>query len=438
MVTLKVKTPKSQGYRRFNSIPPPIRFERAEWSKEKDDDLVSTFKLRTNPSDIDSQIFELKVRTYRTGTPEQFIMWKRDLEKVLTGQNVVGPPDKFAMARRLLDGDALAAFNKEAATLRTENNANFGRSLQALAQHVFPKYALATQKQWFRRSIHKAQGMRTREWLARLIEINEMLVEFPPNFNNEQKIPEDELKDIVEFGVPNAWRTIWVQHDFQPMQKDMAEIVDFCERIEYAEQIEDAVKGSKNQKGPSAEADRNGGDSKKGALAQASKSSSQGRGNNNKKRKSKHTSYADSDGRDGCALHAYATDHTTTECRVIMSQIGKMRAQWEANPRQQNGNKRQKTNNHDTRNQSRSNGDLHTLMDKVEKVKESLQKAMKQQQSMHGKRKDRESDKKVSFKPTEESEGEHDQDFNPDSFHLELDQLSISDDDSDDPNGQDE
>jgi len=81
MVTLKVKTPKSQGYRRFNSIPPPIRFERAEWSKEKDDDLVSTFKLRTNPSDIDSQIFELKVRTYRTGTPEQFIMWKKDFGK---------------------------------------------------------------------------------------------------------------------------------------------------------------------------------------------------------------------------------------------------------------------------------------------------------------------------------------------------------------------
>jgi hypothetical protein len=121
-----------------------------------------------------------------------------------------------------------------------------------------------------------------------------------------------------------------------------------------------------------------------------------------------------------------------------MSQIGKMRAQWEANPRQQTGNKRQKTNNHDTRSQTRSNGDLHTLMNKVEKVKESLQKAMKQQQSMHGKRKDRESDQKVSFKPTEESEGEHDHDFNPDSFHLELEQLSISDDASDDPNGQDE
>jgi hypothetical protein len=110
---------KTPSYRKFNSIPPPIQFERADWSKEKDDDLVSSFKLRTNPSEADSRIYEMKVRAYRMGTPEQFILWKRDLEKVLTGQNVVAPPDKFAMARRLLDGDALAAFNKEATTLRT-------------------------------------------------------------------------------------------------------------------------------------------------------------------------------------------------------------------------------------------------------------------------------------------------------------------------------
>jgi hypothetical protein len=270
MVTVKVKTPKPQGHK-FNSIPPPIHFDHAEWTKEKDDDLVNSFKLWTNSSEVDSQIYETKVRTYQTGTPEQFILWKRDLEKVLTGQNVTGPPDKYAMARRLLDGDALAAFNKEAMTLWTETNVNFSKCLQALATHVFPKYALATQKQWFRRSVHKHRDMSTREWLAWLTEINEMLVEFPPNFNQQQKIPEDELKDIVEFGVPSSWRTIWVQHDFQPMQRDMNEIVDFCERIEYSEQINEAVKGDKNNEGPRANADWNGGD-KKGALVHASKS----------------------------------------------------------------------------------------------------------------------------------------------------------------------
>jgi hypothetical protein len=220
----------------------------------------------------------------------------------------------------------------------------------------------------------------------------------------------------------------------------LGEIVDFCERIEYAEQINDAVKGKNNNKGPRAEVDQNGGENNKGASVHANKSSSQGRGKNKKNERNKHTSYADSDGRDGCALHSNATDHTTAECRVIMNQVGKMRAQWEANPRPQNGNKCQKINNNNNNkggNQSKNNGDFHTLLEKVEKVKESLERAMKQQQNGNGKRKQRENEKNVSFAKSE-SEESQDDNFNPDSFHLELEQLSISDNDPNDLNGQDE
>jgi hypothetical protein len=99
------------------------------------------------------------------------------------------------------------------------------------------------------------------------------------------------------------------------MYKSMTEIVEFCERIKYAEQINDAIKG-KNKKGPRAKADPSGGDNNKGASGHANKSSSSGRGNNNKNKRNKHTSYADLGGRDGCALHTNATDHTTAECRV--------------------------------------------------------------------------------------------------------------------------
>jgi hypothetical protein len=125
-----------------------------------------------------------------------------------------------------------------------------------------------------------------------------------------------------------------------------------------------------------------------------------------------------------------------------MSQVEKMRAQWEANPRSQNGNKRQKTNNNHNKNnnkggnQNKSDGDFHTLLDKVEKVKESLEKALKQQQSTIRK-KERDEEKHVSF-ANGESEEKADANFNPDSFHLELDQLSISNNDPDDFNGQDE
>ena len=64
---------------------------------------------------------------------------------------------------------------------------------------------------------------------------------------------------------------------------------------------------------------------------------------NKHKRPGKVVSFKDSNGSDGCRLHIWATDHTTTECRVIQNQIDGMHAQYEAQP--YNANKRQKINN---------------------------------------------------------------------------------------------
>jgi hypothetical protein len=48
----------------------------------------------------------------------------------------------------------------------------------------------------------------------------------------------------------------------------------------------------------------------------------------NKHKRPKIVSFNDSDGKDGCALHAWATDHTMAECRVIRKQVDNMREQW--------------------------------------------------------------------------------------------------------------
>jgi hypothetical protein len=90
------------------------------------------FKLRTNPNDKDSQQYDIKVLTYHTGTVKEFLLWKKDLNKVLVGQNVLSAPGKFAMTRRLLlDGDALAAFNTKAETLSQETEANYTLCMHA-------------------------------------------------------------------------------------------------------------------------------------------------------------------------------------------------------------------------------------------------------------------------------------------------------------------
>ena len=207
MVTVKTKTRKPKDwYSNRNAVPPPILFKRSVWAKDTDSANVSTFKLRCNPTEPDSQVYELKARSFNTGTAEQFILWKRDLDKLLMGQNVTRPVDKFAMARRVLEGDALATFNENAMGIETQES--FKESMEALASHIFPKFALSNQRAWLRCSdnVSKKPNMSTRRWAARLNEINQMLIELPTKFNSSQRLSEDDFIEIIEYGIPQSWR----------------------------------------------------------------------------------------------------------------------------------------------------------------------------------------------------------------------------------------
>lgn len=429
MVTVKMKTRKPKDwYSNRNAVPPPILFKRSVWTKDTDSAMVSTFKLRCNPTESDSQVYELKARSFDTGTVEQFILWKRDLDKVIQGQNVTRPVDKFAMARRVLEGDALATFNES--TMGIETQVTFIESMKALASHIFPNFALSNQRAWLRRSddVRKKPNMSTRRWAARLNEINQMLLEFPPKFNETQKLSEDDFIEVIEYGIPQSWRAKMVEQGFIPIQHTLAEIIEFCEKMEYAEEMVGTPNKTKNnsyqgKSGQNAEADPSGGDHYTGSLQNAKPSPGSSR-----KRRERHTSYAESNGGDGCCLHENATDHTTGECRVLLAQAKRMRAVWDAQPREQNSAKRQKTNNNNYSKgngnkgtyQKKNNGDFHTLLNQTKRIQDSLERAIRQQETSSGKRKTRDFEderKDEDFSDHQDS----------DNFVFELDQLSLSD-----------
>jgi len=429
MVTFKTRStkPKTWYSNRFNTIPPPILFKRSLWSKDAEGADTSTFKLRSNPSDKDSQIYELKARSFAAGTVEQFIFWKKELDKIIKGQNVTRPKDKFEMARRLLHGDALAVFDKEALTLIQEDEDNFQKCLTAVALHVFPKNALSSQKAWLRRSddVRKQPKMLTRTWTARLQEINQMLSEFPPAFSITQRLSDDDFVEIVEYGIPHSWRTKMAEHGFVPVNHTLIEMIEFCNKMEYAEEMT-GTNVSQNEirkTGQHAEADSESGERNTGAILHAKIPR---RGTIPTKRRERHVSFAESNGKDGCALHNNATDHTTGECCVLLGQAKKMRGMWEAQPRDKNNNKRQKDDNNNTYrgNQNKKyNGDFHTLLEKLEYVKESVNKALRQQQTTTRKRKSRDQ-REENIAEDNNSIG------NPnDTFVDEIDQLSVSEDD---------
>jgi hypothetical protein len=51
---------------------PPIPFEHFMHMKDKDNENVSIFKLRTNPGDDKSPTYDMKVLTFKSGVIEEY------------------------------------------------------------------------------------------------------------------------------------------------------------------------------------------------------------------------------------------------------------------------------------------------------------------------------------------------------------------------------
>jgi hypothetical protein len=421
-VLSKVKKPNNYYNAKQHTIPPPIAIKRAKWVKDAEDNAVTVFKLRSNPTQAKSQLYEMKARSFSTGSVEQFIMWKRDLHKIIKGQNITQAADKFEMTKRVLEGDALAVFEKIELDLAEKTEETFVQALRALATHVFPNNALSNQKSWLRRNeaAWKKKDVVTRTWVARLHEINEMLTEFPPNFNADQKLADDEFMEVLEYGVPPQWKATMVKHGFTPSDHTIPEFTEFCEKLEYSEQLLGGPKNG-NGKGKKPKLGQEGGDHDTGPVGAAKTP----QGGNKRRHKCQQT-FAKSGGKDGCGYHIHTLTHTTNECKVVMSQIANMQAQAEAAPKRNNYKKQKYSNKGTPTNKSKDEGDLHILWEKVDKIKKSLEKAIKQSESEIGKRKREE--KQVTFEEEEETVKTSNKDFDPDGFELNLEQLSISDD----------
>ena len=405
---------KQENQERYGVVPPPISLEPSTWIKHDDDDHVMSFKLRSNPTDKNSPEYEVQAKSFATGTVEQYIWWKRDLHKIIVGQNITRAQDKFTMTKRLLHGSALAIFERSAASKDLSSNDAFEEALKDLAKFVFPKNALMNQKSWLRRSTNARKTSETpaRNWVARLQEINMMLPDFPPDFNQSQMMRPEDVTEILEFGIPKSWKAKMVENGFVPADHHPTEFVEFCERLESAEQmlgltINKTAKQRQEQKGSMPKGSLNGAETHSGSSmlnAKTPKVSTSTR--------SRCRSFSESKGADGCAYHINTRTHRSNECKVLMAQAANMRGQAAASSERYT-----KKNNG---NQKKSGGDFHALI--TETVNKQITKALKQQASNSSKKRQREN---------ADSEEEKEKNFDPHNFHLDLDQMSLTSEDSD-------
>ena len=76
--------------------------------------------------------------------------------------------------------------------------------------------------------------MSIRVYVNRVLEMNDQLVSYPGTFDNTDgtKLPEDEILDLLEFGIPNTWQKAMLLQDFDPQVHTVNDFVQFCERLE--------------------------------------------------------------------------------------------------------------------------------------------------------------------------------------------------------------
>eukprot|EP00957_Ditylum_brightwellii_P076862 5842018-Ditylum_brightwellii.AAC.1 len=115
-------------------------------------------------------------------------------------------PASYAVAKMLLKGNALTVFNLTETTYGNQMVTHFKLCLDDMAAHIFPEKAGQTQKRYIQRNIRYSRDMTVKEWVAQILELNGYLKDFPAtNGNPTQPLNEDELLDILEYGVPASW-----------------------------------------------------------------------------------------------------------------------------------------------------------------------------------------------------------------------------------------
>eukprot|EP00957_Ditylum_brightwellii_P098907 7534739-Ditylum_brightwellii.AAC.1 len=93
----------------------PISFYMPDNEKTLSPSDYQTYKLRTNPKDKKSAVYNLVVKYYKVGTPEKWLQFMEAITQVIKGQDTQDGDAAYLLVKSLLKGDALQVFkNKEA------------------------------------------------------------------------------------------------------------------------------------------------------------------------------------------------------------------------------------------------------------------------------------------------------------------------------------
>ena len=306
---MKLSLPKDNGNAKRAPLLPLV--------PEEDNELNSSnsvsYSLRVNPTAADSPTYKKYVRVLTGGEDVRTALtWVSDTAMVITGLNITDPKNEYTLLKNLVKGSAktiysdfvdLACSRARETAVQAEADATQAAAIgrralstfitdrmmkdakRTLVKGIVPNKIVAMVKRYLRRECRKPPEMKVRAYYQHLLRINnDELTSLPP-FDPAQNMSEDELIDILIYATPKSWMREMDRQGFDPVTATLAEVVNFMERIEQAEDSE-GHRVDHSQKG-----NNNNGKSKK--------AKTKGNGGN------KH-----------CLVHGKCS-HTSDECEVL-------------------------------------------------------------------------------------------------------------------------
>ena len=234
--------------KRAAAAEPPIPITRVKRdTKVAAGDLVK-FELKVHPDDDDSTLKYTKTvhRLSADSTPEETLLWSRDLKSVIDNQRTSTADGKIATLSRIVREDlwpvAEAKFAADGATEDLKSQ-GYTAAVNALITKIFPTKALNKQKSYMHRQLRKPMDMKVRPYIERVQLLNTYLKEFPP-FNSNQALPDDAVVEIAYHGLPRSWKDFLLMQGFDEQEGNIDNLLDISQRIETMEEWTESNKSS--------------------------------------------------------------------------------------------------------------------------------------------------------------------------------------------------
>ena len=159
-------------------------FPRAKWVPEKENSVREKMRslkleLSTEPGNTNGKTLTKSFKIFRSGSPEEWILWRKDYNKVCTGMSITLGAARNRMVRQMLSDEPLKEFKRTLSTFATETNANSNRALDSVATQIFPTNAYAKQKKYLRQGMWKPRTLTIRNTYTRICELNQQLLSYP-------------------------------------------------------------------------------------------------------------------------------------------------------------------------------------------------------------------------------------------------------------------